>query len=56
MKKHKVRLLAKGYEQKHKVGYDEIFALVARLDTIILIISMEAQRKFVTPHFSQGVK
>ena len=31
---YKARLVAKGYKQKHEVDYEEVFALVARLDTV----------------------
>jgi len=32
--KHKAHLVAKGYTQQHGIDYTEVFALVARLDTI----------------------
>lgn len=36
--KYKARLVAKGYVQRHGVDYDEVFAHVARIETIRLII------------------
>ncbi|RDX93729.1 hypothetical protein CR513_23965, partial [Mucuna pruriens] len=39
----KVRLVAKGYKQKLGIDYFEIFSLVARLDTIRIIIFFLAQ-------------
>ena len=36
--KYKARLVAKGYVQRHGVDYDEVFAPVARIETIRLII------------------
>ena len=35
----KTRLVAKGYKQKPGIDYFEVFALVARLDTIRMIIA-----------------
>ena len=46
IKKHKARLVAKGYSQKAGIDYDEVFAPVARLETIRLIISLAAQNKW----------
>jgi len=42
--KHKARLVAKGYVQKQGVDFEEVFARVARLDTIRLILAMAANR------------
>ena len=39
IKRHKARLVVKGYGQKAGIDYDEVFAHVARLKTIKLIIS-----------------
>jgi Reverse transcriptase (RNA-dependent DNA polymerase) len=33
----------KGYQQKAHIDYDEVFALVARMETIRLLISVAAQ-------------
>jgi hypothetical protein len=37
--KHKARLVVKGYAQRHGIDYDEVFAPVARLDSVRLLIA-----------------
>ncbi|KAL6322933.1 hypothetical protein AAG906_022771 [Vitis piasezkii] len=44
--KYKARLVAKGYKQEFGVDYKEVFALVAKLDTIRLVLSMAAQNSW----------
>ncbi|KZV28520.1 hypothetical protein F511_15600 [Dorcoceras hygrometricum] len=46
VERYKTRLVAKGYKQKHGVDYDEVFAPVARLETIRLLISLAAQYRW----------
>lgn len=45
--KYKARLVAKGYCQQYGIDYAEVFALVACLDTIQMVISLNAQKKWV---------
>lgn len=39
----KARLVAKGYKQKSHIDYFEVFAPIARLDTVCMIISLVVQ-------------
>ena len=54
IERYKARLVAKGYKQNAGINYDEVFALVARMKTIRLLISQEAQFKW--PIFQMDVK
>lgn len=44
--KYKARLVAKGYAQQHGVDYTEVFAPVAQMDTVRMIIALAAQRSW----------
>jgi hypothetical protein len=48
--KHKARLVAKGYVQKQAIDFEEVFAPVARLDTIRLLLAMAANRGWQVHH------
>jgi len=48
--KHKVRLMAKGYAQIQGVDYDEVFAPVARLETVRLLLALAAQGEWEVHH------
>lgn len=52
IKKHKARLVAKGYVQKHGVDFDEVFAPVARIETIRLLINLSASNGRVIHHLN----
>ena len=46
VERYKTRLVVKGYTQRQGIDYDEVFALVASLETIRLIISLPAQNQW----------
>ena len=48
--KYKARLVAKGYVQKHGIDYDEVFAPVARIETIRLVIALAASKGWQVHH------
>ncbi|KAG7551914.1 Zinc finger CCHC-type superfamily [Arabidopsis thaliana x Arabidopsis arenosa] len=48
--KYKARLVAKGYVQRHGIDYDEVFAPVARIETIRFIIALAASNGWEVHH------
>ncbi|KAM1087183.1 hypothetical protein ACFX2B_012591 [Malus domestica] len=46
VERYKARLVANGYSQRAGIDYDKVFAPVARLETIRLLISLAAQNKW----------
>jgi hypothetical protein len=48
--KHKARLVAKGYVQEQGIDYEEVFAPVAILDTVKLILALAANRGWKVHH------
>ena len=48
--KYKSRLVAKGYVQRHGVDFDEVFAPVARIETIRLLVNLAATHGWEVHH------
>jgi hypothetical protein len=46
LQRYKARLVAKGYKQREGIDYGEVFALVAWLETIRLMILLAAQHRW----------
>jgi hypothetical protein len=42
--KCKAHLVAKGYAQEHGINYNKVFALVARWDTIRMVLALDAYK------------
>ncbi|PWA84739.1 zinc finger, CCHC-type [Artemisia annua] len=48
--KHKARLVAKGYIQEYGIDFEEVFAPVARMETIRLLLAITADNKWEVHH------
>ncbi|WVZ98205.1 LOW QUALITY PROTEIN: hypothetical protein U9M48_043674 [Paspalum notatum var. saurae] len=48
--RHKARLVVKGYAQRHGVDYDEVFAPVARIEAVRLLLALAAQEGWEVHH------
>nr|GEU55638.1 zinc finger, CCHC-type [Tanacetum cinerariifolium] len=50
--KHKARLVAKGYIQEHGIDFKEVFAPIARMETIRLLLVIAANKKWEVHHLN----
>ena len=48
--RHKARLVVKGYSQRQGIDYDEVFAPVARMEAIRLLVSLAAHEGWEVHH------
>jgi hypothetical protein len=48
--RHKARLVAKGYVQREGIDFEEVFAPVARLDSVRLLLAVAAQETWAVHH------
>lgn len=48
--KYQARLVAKGYVQQANVDFEEVFTLVARLESIRLLVALSAEHGWVVHH------
>lgn len=48
--KHKARLVAKGYVQQQGIDFEEVFAPVARMETVRLLIALAANKGWQIHH------
>jgi hypothetical protein len=46
---HKARLMAKGYVQRVGIDFDEVFAPVARLESVWMMVALVTHRAFDCP-------
>ena len=46
IEKHKARLVEKGYKQQYWVNYEDVFALVVRMETMRLMIFLAAHKRW----------
>lgn len=48
--KHKARIVAKGYVQRRGIDFEEIFAHVTRLETVLLLLALVAKQSWEVHH------
>ena len=55
VERHTTRLVAKGFTHKYGIYYEETFAPVARQETIRMLISLAAQKKWSIHHMDMKI-
>jgi hypothetical protein len=48
--RHKARLVAKGYVQRADIDFDEVFAPVARLESVLMMVALAAHEGWEVHH------
>jgi len=48
--KYKARLVAKGYVQQHGVDFEEVFAPVARMESVRMVLAVAARERWLVHH------
>jgi hypothetical protein len=48
--KHKTRLVARGFVQQEGIDFDEVFALVARMESVRLLLAVADQEGWQVHH------
>jgi hypothetical protein len=48
--KHKARLVARGFVQQEGIDFDEVFALVARMESVRLLLALAAREGWQVYH------
>jgi hypothetical protein len=48
--KYKARLVAHGFMQREGIDFEEVFALVARMESVLLLLSMAAAKDWIVYH------
>ena len=47
--KHKVRLVARGFVQREGIDFEEVFAPVARMESVRLLLALTAAKDWQSP-------